>query len=42
MNCCSLETGQLRSASMQHPLALDEVLLVLPELIVVECHLGHP
>jgi uncharacterized protein len=34
--------GPLRPASMQHPMALDEVLLAFPELMVVGCHLGHP
>ncbi|HEV3113354.1 MAG TPA: amidohydrolase family protein [Candidatus Binataceae bacterium] len=34
--------GPLRPASMQYPMALDEVLLAFPELIVVGCHLGHP
>ena len=34
--------GPLRPAMPQHPVALDEVLLAFPELIVVGCHLGHP
>jgi predicted TIM-barrel fold metal-dependent hydrolase len=33
--------GPRRPASMQHPMALDEVLLAFPELTVVGCHLGH-
>ncbi len=34
--------GPMRPAWPQQPLALDEVLLAFPELIVVGCHLGHP
>jgi uncharacterized protein len=34
--------GPMRPALPQHPLALDEVLLAFPELMVAGCHLGHP
>ncbi|HKV54832.1 MAG TPA: amidohydrolase family protein [Candidatus Binataceae bacterium] len=34
--------GPMRPGLMQHPMALDEVLLAFPELTVVGCHLGHP
>lgn len=34
--------GPLRSALMQHPMHLDEVLLAFPELTVIGIHLGHP
>jgi hypothetical protein len=34
--------GPLRPAMPQQPMALDEVLLAFPELVVVGAHLGHP
>ncbi len=34
--------GPMRPAAPQHPMALDEVLLAFPELVVAGCHLGHP
>lgn len=34
--------GPIRPAAIQHPMALDEVMLAFPELTVVGVHLGHP
>lgn len=34
--------GPMAPAAVQHPLALDEVLLAFRELVVVGCHVGHP
>jgi predicted TIM-barrel fold metal-dependent hydrolase len=34
--------GPLRSADLQRPMRLDDVLLAFPELVVVGTHVGHP
>src|SRR5580704_812835 len=34
--------GPMRPAAIQHPMALDEVMLAFPELTVIGVHLGHP
>jgi hypothetical protein len=34
--------GPMRSAKLQHPALLDDILLAFPELTVVGTHIGHP